>query len=250
MQTIHLKAVVVDDEKPSREALMTYIRDFCPGVEIVAECDAVKTAYQAILQHQPHLIFLDIEMPNGNGFDLLQLFKSPGFKVIFVTAYSEYAIRAFRYSASDYLLKPVKVDELVEAVNKVRHEFENNHSNQNIQVLLESLSNHNGEMHQIIVPDNKGFTVIKLDELILCEADGYCTYFHLSGKRKICSTKSIKHFEEIFDNKQIIRVHRSFLVNRLKVKGYTRQGEILMDENLSCPLGNNYRQQFMDKMNS
>lgn len=248
MQTNRLKAIVVDDEKPSREALSTYIRDFCPGVEIVAECDAVKPAYQSILQHQPQLVFLDIEMPNGNGFDLLQLFKTPPFKVIFVTAYSDYAIRAFRFAAADYLLKPVKVDELVEAVNKVVQELKDKQSNQNIQVLMESVASLKDEIQQLVVPDNKGFTVIKLADLIMLEADGYCTHFYLTGKRKITSTKSLKHFEELFANKQIIRVHRSFLISLSKITGYTKQGEIRLEENLSCPLGNNYRQQFMEKM--
>ncbi len=248
MQTEPLKTIIVDDEKPSREALSTYIRDFCPEVEIVAECDAVKPAYQAILQYNPQLVFLDIEMPNGNGFDLLQLFKTPPFKVIFITAYSDYAIRAFRYSAADYLLKPVKVDELVESVNKVKKELKNEQSNQNIQVLMESLATQKDEIHQLIVPDNKGFTVIKITELIMCEADGYCTYFYLTGKRKITSTKSMKHFEEMFGNRQIIRVHRSFLVNISKVAGFSKQGEIRLEENLTCPLGNNYKQQFMEKM--
>jgi len=248
MLTRLIKAIVIDDEKPSREALSTYIRDFCPEVEIVAECDSIKPAYEAILKFHPQLIFLDIEMPNGNGFDLLQLFKAPPFKVIFITAYSDYAIRAFRFAAADYLLKPVKVDELVEAVNRVLHELENEQSNQNIQVLMESLTSHNGEIHQLVIPDTKGFSVIKVNEIIMCEAEGYCTHFYLSGKRKIISSKSLKHFEEIFDDKQIIRVHRSFLINISKITGYTKQGEIRLEENLSCPLGNNYRQQFMDKM--
>lgn len=247
MQTKRLKTIIVDDEKPSREALSTYIRDFCSEVEIVAECDAVKPAYQSILQYQPQLVFLDIEMPNGNGFDLLQMFKTPPFKVIFVTAYSDYALRAFRFAAADYLLKPVKVDELVEAVNKVKHDIENEQTNLNLQILMEELTHHDNQLHQLVVPDNKGYTVIKLTDLIMCEADGYCTYFYLTGKRKITSTKSMKHFEEMFANQQIIRVHRSFLVNISKITGYTKQGEIRLEENLTCPLGNNYRQQFLEK---
>jgi two-component system LytT family response regulator len=243
-----LKTIIVDDEKPSREALSTYIKDFCSDVEIAAECDSVKTAYQSILQHKPQLVFLDIEMPNGNGFDLLQMFKTPPFKVIFVTAYSDYAIRAFRFSAADYLLKPVKVDELVDAVNKVRQELEKEHSNQNLQVLLHSLNSHNGEVHQLVIPDSKGYSVIKVNDIIMCEAEGYCTHFYLTGKRKITSSKSLKHFEDIFNDHQIIRVHRSHLINISKINGYTKQGEIRLEENLSCPLGNNFRLQFLEKL--
>ena len=248
MHTKHFKAIVVDDEKPSREALSTYIRDYCPDVEIVAECDSVKPAYNAIMQYQPQIVFLDIEMPNGNGFDLLQLFKKPAFKVIFVTAYSEYAIRAFRFSAVDYLLKPVKVDELVEAVNKAKIEFEHEQATQKLQVLLENISSGNSKIHQVVIPDSKGFNVLKLDDLIMCEADGYCTHFYLTGKRKITSTKSLKHFEEMFDKSEIFKVHRSFLINRTKIIAYTKQGEIRLVENLICPLGNNYKQQFFEIM--
>jgi two-component system LytT family response regulator len=248
MQSRLLKTIIVDDEKPSREALSTYIKDFCTDIEIAAECDSVKTAYKAILQYQPQLVFLDIEMPNGNGFDLLQMFKTPSFKVIFVTAYSDYAIRAFRFAAADYLLKPVKVDELVDAVNKVRQELDKEHSNQNIQVLIDSLNSHNGEVQQLVIPDTRGYSVIKVNDIIMCEAEGYCTHFYLTGKRKITSSKSLKHFEEIFDNHQIIRVHRSFLVHLSKINGYTKQGEVRLEENLTCPLGDNYKPQFLQTL--
>lgn len=248
MRTKRLKTIIVDDEKPSREALATYIRDFCPEVEIVAECDSIKPAYQAILQLQPQLVFLDIEMPNGNGFDLLKMFKTPTFKVIFVTAYSDYALRAFRFAAADYLLKPLKIDELVDAVNKVKKDIENEQTNLNLQILMEDLTHHDNHLHQLVVFDNKGFTIIKLTDLIMCEADGYCTHFYLTGKRKITSTKSMKHYEEMFANQQIIRVHRSFLINLSKITGYSKQGEIKLEDNLTCPLGNNYRRQFLDKI--
>jgi two-component system, LytTR family, response regulator len=245
MQTKLLRAIVVDDEKPSREALATYIRDYCPNVKIVAECDCAKAAYQAILKNKPLLVFLDIEMPNGNGFDLLRMFKTPDFKVIFVTAFSEYAIRAFRCSATDYLLKPVKVDELVEAVNKVQKELSTEQNNLNLHTLMESLAQNNNN-HNLVIPNIKGFVVIKTNDLIMCEADGYCTHFFLPGKTKITSSKNLKYYEEILDQQKIIRVHRSYLVNLSHVKSYSHQGEIHLSENISCPLGDNYKQHFLE----
>jgi len=245
MQPKPLKTIVVDDEMPSREALTTYLRDFCPNVEIVAECDSVKSAYLAIQKFLPQLVFLDIEMPNGNGFDLLQLFKNPTFKVIFVTAFSDYAIRAFRFSAIDYLLKPVKVDELIEAVEKVRKELHSVRSNTNLHTLIESL-NTNGPNHsKIVVPNSKGYSVINISDIIMCQADGYVTHFYLLGKNKISSTKILKYYEEIFDH-QLIRVHRSYMVNLAHVKGYTHFGEILLADNLTCPLGDTYKQHFLE----
>ncbi len=239
---------MVDDEEPSREALVTYLRDFCPEVEVVAECDSVKSAYQAIRTYKPALVFLDIDMPNGNGFDLLQMFRQPDFRVIFVTAFSEYALRAFRFSAVDYLLKPVKVDELVEAVSKVRAEASTFRGNLNLEVLMETISQQHPNP-RLVIPNTKGFVVVDTNELIMCEADAYCTIFHLTGKRKICSTKNLKYYEELFDTRQFIRAHRSHLVNLVHVKGYSHQGEIHLAEDLRCPLGDNYKNRFIRLMN-
>ncbi len=249
MLTDRIPVVVVDDETPSRVALTTYIKDYCQNLVIVAECDSVKTAYQAINKFRPKLVFLDIEMPNGNGFDLLQLFKTPPFKVIFVTAYSEYAIRAFRFAAVDYLLKPVKVDELVEAVKRAKSELEKDHSNDNLNVLLNSIKSGNGDNQHLVIRDTKGFTVLKISELIMCEADGYCTQLFLTGKRRVTSGKSLGYFEELFTERQMLKVHRSYMVNPDFVTACTRQGEIFLEENLSCPLGNNYKQEFLEMFN-
>lgn len=245
MQPRSLKTIVVDDEKPSREALVTYLNDFCPEVEITAECDSVKSAFQAIEKYKPQLVFLDIEMPNGNGFDLLQLFKSPTFKVIFVTAFSDYAIRAFRFSAADYLLKPVKVDELIEAIDKVKGELATTSDNQNLVSLMESLNNKGSNHQKLVIPNSKGFSVINFSDIVLCQADGYLTHFHLLGKQKVCSTKNMKFYEDTFDH-QIIRVHRSYMVNLEHVKGYTNYGEILLTEDMTCPLGDAYKQKFVE----
>ena len=245
MQIRPLKTIVVDDEKPSREALATYIRDFCPDVEIVAECDSVKSAFLAIQNHHPQLVFLDIEMPNGNGFDLLQLFQNPSFKVIFVTAFSEYAIRAFRFSATDYLMKPVKVDELIEAIEKVKQELTTGNNNLNLILLMEKMNSKEQNYSKIVIPDNKGYMVINTPDIIFCQADGYLTHFYLLGNNKVCSTKNLKHYEDLFDH-QLIRVHRSYMVNLVNVKGYTHQGEVILAENLTCPLGDSYKQQFLE----
>jgi len=246
MQNNLLKAIVVDDEKPSREALSTYIRDYCPNVRIVSECNNASTAYDSILNQRPNLVFLDIEMPNGDGFDLLRMFKKIDFKVIFVTAFSEYALRAFRFSATDYLLKPVKVDELVEAVNKVRQELTLQNTNLNLQILIEGLLHKETIINNLVIPSIKGFTVIKIPDLIMCEADGYCTHFYLTNRVKITSSKNLKHYEELLSNHQIVRVHHSNLINLNHVKGYSYLGEISLSEEICCPLGNSYKTNFLE----
>lgn len=250
MQPRLIKTIVVDDEKPSREALVTYLRDFCPQVEIVSECDSVKSAFQSIQKYKPHLVFLDIEMPNGNGFDLLQLFKNPTFKVVFVTAFSDYAIRAFRFSAIDYLLKPVKVDELIEAVEKVGNELKDGFGNLNLQNLVSGFSENHHNHHKLVIPGSKVFSIVLVDDIIMCQAEGYLTHFFLSGKRKIHATKSLKYYEELFENRLLIRVHRSFLINLSHVKGYTNQNEILLEEGHSCPLSESFKQQFISRLSA
>ncbi len=140
MTTQLIKTVIVDDEDPSRKALSNYLREFCPNIQVVAECGSAKTAFKAINEKQPQLVFLDIEMPKGSGFDLLRMFDTINFKVIFITAFSNYAVQAFRVSATDFLLKPVKITELIEAVKKVQFEVANEISYENIKALLNNLS--------------------------------------------------------------------------------------------------------------
>jgi two-component system LytT family response regulator len=242
-----LKAIVVDDEKLSREALIRYIKDFCSDVEIVASCDSAKTAFQAIQKFNPHLVFLDIEMPGQNGFELLQMFDNITFRVVFITAYAEYAIRAFRFSATDYLLKPVMIDDLISAINKVRSEIAREISNLNLQKLIEYLANQQNQYKQLVVSDSNGFRVIETSDIIMCEADGYCTHFMLAGNDKVTSSKNLKHYEELLGSQGFIRVHNSYMVNVKHIKSYSNQGEILLTRNLSCPLGNAFKQKFLEQ---
>lgn len=245
MEIKKIKTIIVDDELPSREALATYIRDYCPELEICATCDSATTAYEAILRHHPALLFLDIEMPNKNGFDLLSMFKSPDFRVIFVTAYSDYAIRAFRFSAADYLLKPVKIDELTDAVKKIKASLESPSPRKESHRLPDTGNREGEAMENLIISDLEGFTVIRLTDLILCQGEGYCTHFYIAGKKKLTSSRNLKYYEELLQPKQIIRVHHSWLANLQHVKGVTRQGEILFTEELRCPLGSSYKARFL-----
>lgn len=184
-------------------------------------------------------------MPNGSGFDLLKMFKKYDFKVIFVTAFSEYAIRAFRFSAADYLLKPIKVDELTDAVNKVIEVLLIKQENPDIQTLMENLAL-KSTPENLVISDIKGFTVIKVRKIFKCEGESYCTHFYMEGGKKVTSSKTLKFYEELLENHGIMRVHHSFLILPEQVEGYTRQGEILLAEGLKCPLGDKYKAAFME----
>jgi two-component system, LytTR family, response regulator len=230
-----IKTIIVDDEKPSRDSLVNYINEYCPVLQVVSTCKTAKEAYKAILEHNPQLVFLDIQMPKATGFDLLRMFKTIDFIVVFITAYSEYATRAFRVAAADFLLKPVKVTELTDAVRKVQEALKYK-SLHNFETLLEYLKDPEGPIRKIIIPNQKGFVVLNLTDIILCKADGYCTHFHLAGNSKITGSHHLKYYEDLLPDKQFLRVHNSYIINLQHVLAYTNQGDILLNDNLSAPL--------------
>jgi len=242
-----IRAVIIDDEQPAREVLVNFLSEYCPDVEVVARAASVSSGYNAIRKTSPDLVFLDIEMPDGKGFDLLNRFESVNFKVIFVTAYSEYAIKAFRFSAVDYLLKPVKIDELIDAVDRVRKAGRPGISSEIISSLLSNLREDSSRQSTLIIPNIKGFEVLRVPDIIMCQADGYCTNFHIAGERKVVSSKNLKHFNGLLEDHNFLRVHHSYLVNLDHVTGYTRQGEILLSEGLKAHLGDSYKNEFVKK---
>ncbi len=239
-----IRAVIIDDEKLARDVIFNYLRDYCPDVEVVAQAATVQTAYEAIRKTSPDLIFLDIEMPDGKGFDLLKMFDRINFRIIFVTAYSEYAIKAFRFSALVYLLKPIKIDELIEAVAKIRDPEQHGISSEIVKTLLNNLRSSSPTQSTLIIPNIKGFEVLKLKEIIMCQADGYCTNFFLTGDRKVVSSKNLKHFTGLLEDQNFLRVHHSYLINLHHVTGYTRQGEIMLSEDLKAYVGDSYKGEF------
>lgn len=244
-----LRAVIIDDERPAREVIANYLREYCPDIEVVGKASSVKTAYNAIRKTSPDMIFLDIQMSDGKGFDLLKMFERIDFKIIFVTAYAEYAIKAFRFSAIDYLLKPVRIDELVDAVAKVRDARDSGVSPEIVTALLSNIRNGPARLSTLIIPNIRGFEVLRVPEIIMCQADGYCTNFHMTGQKKVVSSKNLKHFDGLLEDQGFMRVHHSYLINLEHVTGFTRQGEILLSEGLKAHLGDSYKAEFARRFN-
>jgi len=242
-----IRTVIIDDERPAREVIANYLAEYCPDVEVVSQASSVREGFKAIKASSPDLVFLDVEMADGTGFDLLSMFDTIDFRVIFVTAYSEYAIRAFRFSAADYLLKPVSIDELIDAVEKVRTAESAGINSEVISSLLKNLREGPARQSTLIIPNVKGFEVLKVPEIIMCHADGYCTNIHITGQRKVVSSKNLKHFDGLLSDQGFLRVHHSYLVNLDHVTGYTKQGEILLSENMKASLGNSYKSEFIRK---
>lgn len=240
-----LRTIVIDDEKLSREVICNYLETYCPDIEVVATASSVKTAFRAVARHHPDFIFLDIEMSDGKGFDLLTMFEKIDFKVIFVTAYSEYAVKAFRFSAVDYLLKPVRIDELISAVDKVKSR--KIMGNVILEEMLKNLRKEATQPKTIVIPHLKGFDVLKISDIIMCVADGYCTNFIATGNRRYTSSRNLKHYDELLGEMNIVRVHHSYLVNIDHVVSYSRQGEISLTDDNKAYLGDSYKSLFIKK---
>jgi len=242
-----IQAIIVDDEKTSRDVLFNFLRDYCKqDVNVVAMADSVKTAHDAIRLNRPDLVFLDVDMPNGNGFDLLRQLTHIEFRTIFVTAFDEYAVKAFRFCATDYLLKPVSIDELLEAVGKVKKELSQKLDNQNIAALIHHTNSNDTVFQRIVLRDMEGFKIIQNDEIVYCEADAYCTNFYLSGNHKITSSKNLKYYEDLLADSCFLRVHNSYLINLKHVVGYHHEGVINLVEKYQTPLGNAYKKRFLE----
>lgn len=219
-----MKTLLIDDESPSREALRHYLGKYCPEVTVVGEADSVETALVAIREQQPELLFLDIEMPFGNGFDLLErLPKDHQLEVVFVTAYEQYALRALRLSAAHYLLKPVDIDDLIEAVAKVKTRKGLREQGEVTKALLENLQTSEREApKRLALPLIDGLEIIRPDEVIYLEAADNFTNFHLSDGRKLLICRKLKFYDALLEPAGFCRIHRSTVVNLACVRRYHR----------------------------
>ncbi len=217
-----IKTILIDDEESSRNVIKALLKKFCPEINIIAEAENVKDAYKLINDKQPSLIFLDIQMPGGNGFTLLKKFDKVDFDVIFVTSFDQYAINAIKYSALDYLLKPIEVDDLKQAVKRaVERQKERGSSVADVVKLL--IENETAKEKQIAIHSGSKVRIVKLNEIACVEADSQYTNLYLSGGEKINSTKTLKEFEELLcEAKQFIRVNRSCVVNTIAILTYTK----------------------------
>ena len=224
-----IRAILIDDEQESLEALRFDLEEYCPQVEILAMCSDPFEAVEQIKRCNPDLIFLDIEMPGLNGFDLLDRLNQYEFDVIFVTAYDEFAIRAIKVSAMDYLLKPIDEDELMDAVHKVEEKQNRYLSKEHVEILLTNIREEDGRFAKLAIPSNEGLDFILIDNILYCEADGNYTIVH-TAKERFVITKTLKQIEHLLQNGQFFRTHQSYLVNLNHIRKYMRGsgGEIIL----------------------
>ncbi len=227
-----LRALIIDDEPRSREFLKNLLGEYCAQVHIVGAAASVEEAVKLIQQLQPNLVFLDIEMQSGTGFDVLQQVEQHQFHVIFTTAYDHYAIQAIRFSAADYLLKPIDLEELQAAVRKVEEKIVSNTSQQTMQLLLKNLRQAKSDDFSIALSTSEGIEFVPLHQIIRLEASGPYTSFFLKEGKKIIVSRNLKEYELMLGEYYFFRVHNSHIINLKEVKKMIRTdgGYVVMND--------------------
>lgn len=243
-----IKAIIIDDEPKGRENLRILINKYCAtAIEVIAECSDIETAYHQISALKPQLVFLDIELGNATGFDLLQKFKILGFKVIFVTAYDQYAVKAIKFCALDYLLKPIQADELVQAVKRAM-DILNTGQQKRVDNMFQIMQKPLNSRNRIALPTEKGYELISVEEILYCEANKEYTNIYRQKGVPFCSSVNLGEYEELLTDYSFFRVHHSYIVNKQHIFSYQKEGggEIIMDNKTVIPVSRRKKTEFLE----
>jgi two-component system, LytTR family, response regulator len=244
-----LKAIIIDDETDCSESLSILLEKYCPEVEVVAICNSGAAALKEITMQKPQLVFLDIEMPHMNGFELIEKLPVINFELIFTTSYDQYAIKAIRFSALDYLLKPVDYEDLKKAVQKAMLRRQPPLPQQ-LEILLQKLNPAVNSIQNIAVPTMEGLQMIPVDSIITCASEGNYTILHLKNKQKITASRNLKEIEEILEDRPFIRVHHSWLVNLNEINKYVKGegGYLVMKDGSSIDVSRSRKEMLLKKL--
>ena len=240
-----IRTILIDDEVNIRLLVKDILREHCPDVEVVAETGSVASSLEAIRRLHPDLILLDIRLEDGSGFDLLEKLGAPCPRVVFITAYEEFALKAFRLSAVDYIMKPVVAEELVDAIGKVRNALSGNHDD-HIRVLLGNTGNPNLQDKKIVLRTADKFHFVGLGEIIRCESDSSYTTFFLVNQPSVVVSKTLKDYEDLLCDFGFYRPHKSNIINMKHIRAFEKSGGgfIIMSDNSRVPLSDRKREEF------
>lgn len=246
-----IKCIIVDDEQKSRESLRILVNDFCEGVNVVALCENTAQAKKAIESEEPDLVFLDIQLQRETGFDLFGIVNEVNFDVIFTTAYSEYAVKAFKFSAIDYLLKPIDIMDLKGAIAKVERKAKKNQTSQ-IEYLIQNLKSVSNEQYKLALPTQDGLVFVSLHDILYCEANSNYTEITVTGDKKYVASKTLKEYDDLLTDYNFYRIHNSSLVNLHAVKKYVRGdgGYVIMNNDKPLDVSKRRKDGFLTKINS
>lgn len=247
-----MKALIIDNEAELREGLKKMIQLYCPQIRSIYEAEGVKTGLNSINSHNPDIVFLDMEMGDGTGIDLLNQLNNYKFQLIFITAYDKYAIDAFKFSAIDFLLKPIDAEDLIDGVTKAQKNILNIDLQKQLQVLHEGMDSMRTIEKKIVLRDNESIHYIRIQDIIRCEADGSYTKFIISNYQPVLITKSLKEYDDMLHKHGFIRCHHSHLVNATKILRFDKMdgGVLILDNKDNIPVSHRKKDYVLDFLNN
>lgn len=242
-----MKVLVVDNETNIREAVVEMIGSFCADVSEIHEANGVDSGLVKIKEINPDIVFLDVELDDGTGMDLLSKLSEINFHLIFITAHNKYAIDAFKFSAIDFLLKPIAPDELMNAFEKVKQQHKNKHLSNQLQVMQESLHKITSKEKKIVLKDSSSIYFINVNDIVRCESAGQYTEFYIEGAKRIVISKSLKEYEELLEHYGFIRPHHSHLININKILRFDKVdgGSLIMETLEEIPVSHRKKTQIL-----
>lgn len=244
----HLRAILIDDEKGSLESLTFELGEYCPEVDIIAATQKPEEGLTLIQQLKPDLVFLDIEMPGMNGFELLQRLGDTSMHVIFVTAYDQFAIRAFDFNAIDYVLKPVRKDKLISAVHKVISQQQPAFDRNALEALMQNIRvQTQAGLENIALPTHEGFTMVHVNDIRYLQAESNYTWVHHADNKKYLVSRTLRDLEELLKFPQYFRAHKSYLINLNHVDKYVRGqgGYLVMKDQTQIPVSRTQKEELL-----
>jgi len=245
-----MRCIIVDDELKAREILCAVLQEHCPNITVVAQASNIEEAENLLNNHQIDVLFLDVEMPGGTGFDLLEKVKNIDFEVIFTTAYDQYAIKAIKFSAIDYLLKPLQLDELKDALSRVSEKRNGVDalSKDSLLALLENVKPRNKK--KIAIAEGKGMVILSIDQIVRCEADKNYTNIFLQNGQSILSSKNLKEYEDMLQDEAFYRVHQSHLINLNFIEKLTKEdgAYLVLKDGSQVEVSRRRKSELMDRL--
>ena len=247
-----ITAVLIDDDVNLREGMKGLLALYAPDIKIIGEADSVASGVNTLTKLDPQVVFLDIQMNDGTGFDMLEKLSEINGKVtshiVFITAYEHYAIKAFRFSALDFLLKPVSPDDLEKVIDKIRNVLEKDNDYSHIDLLLENIRKKADNFKRIALSNSDGIHLLDISDIIRCESDDNYTKFFIKNRKPILISKTLKEYEELLTEHDFVRIHQSHLINLAYVKSYVKKdnGFVLMNDDSQLPISQRKREQLQD----
>ena len=246
-----ITALLIDDDSNLRNGMKSLLARYAPEIRIIGEADSVETGVKIVLQNQPQVVFLDIHLGDGSGFDLLEEVNQRGklnSQIVFITAHEQYAIKAFRFSALDFLLKPVDPEELQKVIEKLQQVIDKNDSVAHIDLLLENIRKKVDNFKRIALSNSDGIHLFEVSDIIRCESEDNYTKFYIKNSKPILISKTLKEYEELLTEHGFERIHQSHLINLAYLKSYIKKdgGYVVMADNAHLPISQRKKERLQE----